>query len=129
MPSYIVIEKLMVQFFLILYVLHVLSYCCIFHFHPACQMFDPNDVLYTFTGKKIHITAISAGFCVNCEKLPFAKSRSARFTINMLIAIIFGTLSPLMYLLAWVTRILQRVVGGLDSRFLGPIESIESVHK
>lgn len=28
--------------------------------------------------------------------------RSARFTINMLIAIIFGTLSPLMYLLAWV---------------------------
>jgi len=39
-------------------------------------------------------------------------SRSARFTINMLIAIIFGTLSPLMYLLAWVNFYLCRVIYG-----------------
>ncbi|CAK9093548.1 CSC1-like protein At4g02900 [Durusdinium trenchii] len=39
-------------------------------------------------------------------------SRSARFTINMLIAIIFGTLSPLMYLLAWINFYLCRVIYG-----------------
>lgn len=39
-------------------------------------------------------------------------SRSARFTINMLIAIIFGTLSPLMYLLAWVNFYICRLFYG-----------------
>lgn len=37
-----------------------------------------------------------------CNTVILFSVRSARFTINMLIAIIFGTLSPLMYLLAWI---------------------------
>jgi len=39
-------------------------------------------------------------------------SRSARFTINLLIAMIFGTISPLMSLLAWLNFYLCRIFYG-----------------
>ncbi|CAJ1438579.1 unnamed protein product [Effrenium voratum] len=39
-------------------------------------------------------------------------SRSARFTTNMMVAIIFGTISPLMSFLAWVNFFLCRVFYG-----------------
>mmetsp|Transcript_7868 Transcript_7868/g.14264 ORF Transcript_7868/g.14264 Transcript_7868/m.14264 type:complete len:764 (-) Transcript_7868:172-2463(-) len=39
-------------------------------------------------------------------------SRSARFTTNLLIALIFGTISPLMSLLAWINFWLCRVIYG-----------------
>eukprot|EP00930_Biecheleria_cincta_P090505 TRINITY_DN798_c0_g1_i2.p1 TRINITY_DN798_c0_g1~~TRINITY_DN798_c0_g1_i2.p1 ORF type:complete len:797 (+),score=140.85 TRINITY_DN798_c0_g1_i2:1761-4151(+) len=39
-------------------------------------------------------------------------SRSARFTSNLLIALIFGTLSPLMSLLAWINFWVCRVIYG-----------------